>query len=66
MSIQMLILPDKAIRRAVDGLVEMTGNFGFASFGSDLIWNGILTRLFSQPELGDHDDHVQAILLRVD
>lgn len=55
---------DKAIRRAVDGLVEMTGNFGFASFGSSLYMNG-MTQLFSQPEFGD-GDHVQAVAKLID
>jgi heat-inducible transcription repressor hrcA len=55
---------DKAIRRAVDGLVEMTGNFGFASFGSSLYMNG-MTQLFSQPEFDD-GDHVQAVAKLID
>lgn len=40
---------DRAIRSAVDSLVELTGNLGFATIGSELYMSGIGT-LFSQPE----------------
>jgi heat-inducible transcriptional repressor len=40
---------DRAIRGAVDGLVEMTGNLGFATIGDHLYISGI-GNLFSQPE----------------
>lgn len=40
---------DQAIKNAVDSLVEMTRDFGFASFGGQLYLAG-LGNLFSQPE----------------
>jgi len=55
---------DRAIRSAVDSLVELTGNFGFASFGAHLYMNG-MTQLFSQPEFVE-GDHVQAIARLID
>ena len=55
---------DRAIRSAVDSLVELTGNFGFASFGEHLYMNG-MTQLFSQPEFAG-GDHVQAIARLID
>ena len=55
---------DRAIRSAVDSLVELTGNFGFASFGTHLYMNG-MTQLFSQPEFVE-GDHVQAIARLID
>ena len=55
---------DRAIRSAVDSLVELTGNFGFASFGEHLYMNG-MTQLFSQPEFIE-GDHVQAIARLID
>lgn len=43
---------DAAIRRAVDSLVELTGNLGLATIGGQLYLSG-LTRLFMQPEFMD-------------
>jgi heat-inducible transcriptional repressor len=55
---------DRAIRSAVDSLVELTGNLGFATIGSELYMNGIGT-LFSQPEFVE-GRHVQAIAKLLD
>lgn len=44
---------DFAIRRAVDSLVELTGNLGLATIGDQLYLSGI-SRLFTQPEFSDH------------
>jgi heat-inducible transcriptional repressor len=50
---------DQAIRSAVDGLVELTGNLGLATIGDQLYMSGI-SSLFAQPEFeGGH--HVQAV-----
>lgn len=43
---------DAAIRRAVDSLVELTGNLGLATIGGQLYLSGI-SRLFTQPEFVD-------------
>ena len=43
---------DTAIRRAVDALVELTGNLGLATIGGQLYLAG-MSRLFTQPEFGD-------------
>ena len=43
---------DAAIRRAVDALVELTGNLGLATIGGQLYLSGI-SRLFTQPEFMD-------------
>ena len=43
---------DAAIRRAVDALVELTGNLGLATIDGQLYLSG-LTRLFTQPEFMD-------------
>lgn len=43
---------EAAIRGAVDGLVELTGNLGLATIGNQLYLSGI-SRLFMQPEFGD-------------
>lgn len=43
---------DMAIRRAVDALVELTGNLGLATIDGQLYLSGI-SRLFMQPEFGD-------------
>ena len=40
---------DRAIRGAVDSLVELTGNLGLATIGRELYMGGI-SNLFSQPE----------------
>lgn len=55
---------DRAIRSAVDSLVELTGNLGFATIGSELYMNGIGT-LFSQPEFME-GGHVQAVARLID
>ncbi len=43
---------DVAIRRAVDSLVELTGNLGLATIGGQLYLSGI-SQLFTQPEFLD-------------
>ncbi|MBR3138699.1 transcriptional regulator [Candidatus Saccharibacteria bacterium] len=43
---------DAAIRRAVDSLVELTGNLGLATIGGQLYLSGI-SQLFTQPEFVD-------------
>ena len=43
---------DAAIRRAVDALVELTGNLGLATIGGQLYLSG-MSRLFTQPEFMD-------------
>ena len=43
---------DAAIRRAVDALVELTGNLGLATIGEQLYLAGI-SQLFTQPEFMD-------------
>lgn len=55
---------DRAIRSAVDSLVELTGNLGFATIGSELYMNGI-GRLFSQPEFLE-GRHVQSVANLID
>ena len=55
---------DRAIRSAVDSLVELTGNLGFATIGSELYMSGIGT-LFSQPEFIENR-HVQAVARLLD
>jgi len=40
---------DRAIRSAVDSLVELTNNLGFATIGEEIYMDGI-ANLFSQPE----------------
>lgn len=55
---------DRAIRSAVDSLVELTGNLGFATIGAQLYMNGI-SNLFSQPEFME-GSHVQAIARLID
>lgn len=54
---------DQTIRSAVDGLVELTGNLGFATIGNELYLSGIAT-LFSQPEFleGEHVRSVARLL----
>lgn len=54
---------DRAIRGAVDSLVELTHNLGLATIGDELYMNGIGT-LFSQPEFlqGDHTQAVARLL----
>ncbi|MGB4761922.1 MAG: transcriptional regulator [Candidatus Saccharimonas sp.] len=55
---------DRAIRSAVDSLVELTGNMGFATIGSELYTKGIGT-LFSQPEFLQ-GQHVQSVAQLID
>lgn len=54
---------DRAIRSAVDSLVELTQNLGLATIGDQLYMNGI-GNLFSQPEFirGDHTQAVARLL----
>ena len=55
---------DAAIRRAVDSLVELTGNLGLATIGGQLYLSGI-SRLFTQPEFMD-TRRVQAVAKLLD
>lgn len=55
---------DAAIRRAVDALVELTGNLGLATIGGQLYLAGI-SRLFTQPEFMD-TRRVQAVAKLLD
>jgi len=55
---------DAAIRRAVDVLVELTGNLGLATIGGQLYLSGI-SRLFTQPEFMN-TDRVQAVAKLLD
>lgn len=50
---------DSAIRRAVDSLVELTGNLGLGTIGDQLYIAGV-SRLFAQPEFLDNR-RVQAV-----
>ena len=54
---------DRAIRGAVDSLVELTHNLGLATIGDELYMNGI-GNLFSQPEflVGDYTQKVARLL----
>lgn len=55
---------DRAIRSAVDSLVELTGNLGLATIGEQLYMNGI-SNLFNQPEYMS-GTHVQAVARLLD
>jgi len=55
---------DRAIRTAVDSLVELTQNLGIATIGNELYMSGI-GNLFSQPEFMQ-GDHVQAVARLLD
>lgn len=55
---------DRAIRSAVDSLVELTQNLGIATIGDELYMNGI-GNLFSQPEFLN-GNHVQAVARLLD
>ncbi len=55
---------DVAIRRAVDSLVELTGNLGLATIGEQLYLSGI-SQLFTQPEFLDAK-RVQAVAKLLD
>lgn len=54
---------DRAIRSAVDSLVDLTQNLGIATIGDELYMSGI-GNLFSQPEFlqGDHVQSVARLL----
>ncbi len=56
---------DRAIRSAVDSLVELTQNLGIATIGDELYMNGI-GNLFSQPEFVQQGNHVQAVARLLD
>lgn len=55
---------DRAIRSAVDSLVELTQNLGIATIGDELYMSGI-GNLFSQPEFLQ-GNHVQAVARLLD
>lgn len=55
---------DRAIRSAVDSLVDLTQNLGLATIGDELYMNGI-GNLFSQPEYLN-GQHVQAVARLLD
>src|SRR5690606_8089256 len=55
---------DRAIRSAVDSLVDLTHNLGLATIGDELYMNGI-GNLFSHPEFMQ-GDHVQAVARLLD
>lgn len=55
---------DRAIRSAVDSLVELTQNLGLATIGDELYMSGI-GNLFSQPEFM-RGDHVQSVARLLD
>lgn len=55
---------DKAIRSAVDSLVELTHNLGLATIGDQLYMSGI-SNLFSQPEFA-RGEHLQAVASLLD
>lgn len=55
---------DRAIRSAVDSLVDLTQNLGLATIGDELYMNGI-GNLFSQPEFMQAN-HVQAVARLLD
>lgn len=55
---------DRAIRSAVDSLVDLTQNLGLATIGNELYLSGI-GNLFSQPEFMQ-GNHVQAVARLLD
>lgn len=55
---------DRAIRSAVDSLVDLTQNLGLATIGDELYMSGI-GNLFSQPEFLE-GEHVQSIARLLD
>lgn len=55
---------DRAIRSAVDSLVDLTQNLGLATIGNELYLSGI-GNLFSQPEFAA-GNHVQAVARLLD
>ncbi len=52
---------DRAIRSAVDSLVEITRNLGLATIGDQLYMSG-MGNLFSQPEFASHPQKVAQLL----
>ncbi|MEK7153137.1 MAG: transcriptional regulator [Patescibacteria group bacterium] len=57
-------LPERAIRNAVDTLVELTHNLGLATIGNQLYMSG-LSNLFDQPEFM-HTGQVQQVARLLD
>lgn len=55
---------DRAIRSAVDSLVELTGNMGFATIDGQLYMNG-MSALFRQPEFLE-GRHVRSVAQLID
>lgn len=55
---------DRAIRSAVDSLVDLTQNLGLATIGDELYMSG-MSNLFSQPEFAA-GNHVQAVARLLD
>lgn len=55
---------DRAIRSAVDSLVDLTHNLGLATIGDELYLSGI-SNLFSQPEFSQQN-HVQSVARLLD
>ncbi len=55
---------DRAIRSAVDSLVDLTQNLGLATIGDELYINGI-SNLFSQPEFMN-GQHIQGVARLLD
>lgn len=55
---------DRAIRSAVDSLVDLTRNMGLATIGDELYLSG-MSNLFSHPEFAD-GMHVQAVARLID
>lgn len=56
---------DRAIRSAVDSLVELTHNLGLATIGDQLYMSG-MANLFAQPEFVDSSRNVQRIAQLLD
>lgn len=56
---------DRAIRSAVDSLVEITRNLGIATIGDQLYMSG-MSNLFSQPEFSTDPHNVQKIAQLLD
>jgi len=56
---------DRAIRSAVDSLVDLTHNLGIATIGDELYMSG-MANLFSQPEFMANNQNVQQIARLLD
>ena len=56
---------DRAIRSAVDSLVELTHNLGLATIGDQLYMSG-MGNLFSQPEFASNPHNVQQVARLLD